>query len=181
MIPLYAIWDQAPQILAQDRWFFEDEDIDDARLMEYVQAYDQEDGDLKHQVEITANTILPHTVGTYTITYQVMDSVAQLAQTTAIIHIVPRTPNAEEQSAYLRFIDSTYLNTLKPQSIWREDAYAQLLQQILSAPVQKEVWVLDEEAIRQIRQFNDTHDFSKESDEVFYTQFAHLRHSGGSE
>lgn len=181
VIKLYAIWDKAPEITAQDRWFFEDEDIDDARLLEYVQAHDQEDGNLKDKVNIVANTLIPHTVGTYMITYQVKDSVNQLAQTTAVIHIVSRTPSGSERIAYLRFIDSAYLNTLKPQSIWREDAYAQLLSQTLNTPVQKEVWVLDEAAIAQIRQFNDTHDFSKESDEAFYTQFAHLRQIGGTQ
>ncbi len=175
VVTLYAIWDKAPQITAVDRWFYDDEDIDEERLMERVQAWDQEDGDITHQAYIAEHNILEHTIGDYTITYQVHDSRDQIATITVNVHIVNHIPHHEEQIAYLRFIDSSYLHTLKNTSIWRTVPYDTLLRQTLDTPSTKETWILDENAIKQIRAFNETHDFSKESDAAFYEQFAHLR------
>lgn len=175
LITLYAIWDQAPNLTAQERWFFEDETIDEDRLLEYVQATDREDGDITNQVVISENTIRPHVIGDYTVTYTVRDRMNQSTSATVPVHIVKRAHHLEGRSAYLRFIDASYLNTLKANSIWRNDAHHSLLNQTLFSPVPKEVWVLDEQAIAQIKEFNQTHDYSKESDEAFFNQFAHLR------
>lgn len=167
-------YNNPPVITGEDRWFYEDETITNQMLMERVKAKDIEDGDITKNAKIKSSNVQSGVVGIYEVTYIVTDAFGKSATTKHLIHIIASPPLGSNRFRYIRFIDSQNRNTLKADSIWRAE-YASLLNQTLDQPSLEETWVLTEEDIAQIKAFNQTHDFSKESNDAFYELFSHLR------
>lgn len=171
-------YNNPPTIKAEDRWFYVSEDVNETRLKEYVKAQDIEDGVYtdKARIKIISNNVRNHVIGDYKVTYKITDNYGKSAQTTANIHIVKDIPTGDEISTYLRFIDKKYLNTLKSNSLWRTTQSA-LLNNALNKTEDsqaKQHWHLSKEDIERIKRFNDTHDWSKESNKQFLEEFADL-------
>lgn len=165
-----------PQIQASDRWFFVEDDITPAILLNPVKADDAEDGDLSEQVQIKDNKVIPHQAGDYEVTFTVEDTHHASVEKTILVHIIDGD-NTIDKKQYLRFISPNYMDTLKTDSLWRTIPYEPILHTTLNKQSDQEaiqIWSLDQETIAQIKAFNETHDFSKESNDAFYARFAHL-------
>lgn len=172
-------YNNPPTIKAEDRWFYVSEDVNDTRLKEYVIAQDIEDGVYtdKARIKIIANNVQNHVIGDYKVTYKITDNFGKSAQTTANIHIVKDIPTGDEYAAHLRFISKKHINTLKSNSIWRNSGFKELLNGSLNKTQHtqaREHWHLTAEDIKRIQTFNDSHDWSKASNQAFLAEFRDL-------
>lgn len=171
-------YNNPPTISGEDRWFYVDEDVTNARLMERVKANDIEDGNITSKAIIKTSNVQSGVIGDYKVTYKVTDAFGKSAETTVNIHIVTDIPEGDDREQYLRFINKDYMNTLKPNSSWLEGAKSTLLNDSVNKTDDsqaKEHWQLTKEDIERIKAFNDTHDISQESNQEFLEQFGYLR------
>ncbi len=95
-IHLYAQWDQAPSITTVNKTFYQNEITKEQWLnelrMDEIVANDKEDGDLTSQIKIISDPVILNRVGTYTVVYQVTDSVQQTVNKSAIVTICYNNP-----------------------------------------------------------------------------------------
>ncbi|MGN0481965.1 MAG: InlB B-repeat-containing protein [Lachnospiraceae bacterium] len=138
---LYAIWDQAPQMEASDRYFTLEEAqkgaITEEELRKSVKASDKEDGVFEgEKIELPDYqardfTALQHDA-VISVTFRVTDHVGNTAETRKQVRIVDQRPDttgekARETLQKIRFLPDTYLKEDAKQwfldrSLWNCDA-----------------------------------------------------------
>lgn len=162
-----------PTITAEDRYFLTDDEITNETLLEKVKAHDEEDGDLSDHVTIAESNVEAGKAGTYKVTYKVIDSRGDSAYASCNIHV----ENVIDQSKkYVRSISSKYLHTLKSTSIWRiNSSLSELLKKSMEKVETKSEWKLTPADVERIKEFNKTHDYSKESNRLFIEKFGYLK------
>ena len=149
VVILYAIWDDCPEITAQDRYFTlkeaQEGRITVEELLTTATANDLEDGD------ITDKLTIPNTndeewkkftaAGSATITYKVTDSVGNTSRKTVTVYIADTTPDIKYESSvrsakygYVRFISEKYYKNspedggVVENSVWKLPEYAAVLE-----------------------------------------------------
>jgi len=151
IITLYAIWDSAPRISAEDRYF----SLADANsgkitpdaLFEKASCYDVEDGDIapgeffyleSYEKDYYINWVGN---GSITETFVAKDSAGHSVRKTITIHIVDTASKENmlaENYRYTRFISLKYLDAatvdggLISNSIWKKQANYNYLKNVLS-------------------------------------------------
>ena len=112
-----VIVNEPPVIKATDRYFFVDDEITDALLLQGVQATDKEDGNITNKVKIFNQAIDPHREGIGEVTFSVTDRYQKIVYKTVLIHFLQ--PKERESEKTIRYIGNSYMNSLLPQSKWR--------------------------------------------------------------
>ena len=147
VVTLYAIWDNAPEITAQERWFT----VDDAQnnkitleeLLSTAKVTDDIDTDIGDSL-----TIKHYNAGIFTqfktdgyvkVTYTAKDSSNNTTEATVKVNIVDTTAVEEEKNTYPRFISPKYYREsyedggLEENSIWRNNPeYAATLERAMN-------------------------------------------------
>lgn len=152
-VNMYAIWDQYPQIAANDLYFpltyAQDGTLTEEYLLNLAVATDEElksdtnpEGRMKNGEDTqnqTAFTLLDYQTSEFvgaegdiamTITYRAEDSVGNVTTKMVTVHLVDTTAQ-EFDSGSVRFISEEYMDTLSENSIWRAGEYAAKLAQVL--------------------------------------------------
>lgn len=177
---LYAKWDKVPSITAEDivisENMYQPDEWQKVR-MEDVNTWDYEDGAINNKVVIVSDTTDLTKQGDYEIVYKVTDSVGNSAITKAKVKVIPQTPNEDKKRKYIRSINKKYLDTLKPNSKWRISTLNDMLVASLNRNESevKSQWHLTVNDIEKIKEFNRTHDYSPESNQLFKAEFSYLR------
>lgn len=89
LVPLDFNGNSAPTLLIDDPLILELNQVFDP--MDYVTAYDEEDGDISESIIIKENTIDITTLGVYLLTFEVTDSDGMTTSKTVTVHVTPRT------------------------------------------------------------------------------------------
>lgn len=172
---LFAKWDSIPTLIANDITIFKGlytrEEWQRVRL-ESVQASDKEDGDIRDKVIVTRDTTDLETKGTYEIDYCVSDRAGNIVDKTVNVIVL------DEVEKSIRSISLEYKDTLANDSNWKmNEYYLAMLNTTLekSDTETKEVWILDVRDIEKIKAFNETHEYSKRSNQLFKEQFGYLK------
>lgn len=167
-----VIVNDPPVIEGEDRYFYASEEITDEMLMERVKAKDKEDGDITKQAKIQSHNVQSGVVGEYDITYEVTDKYRMKAITKNKVYII--SDEIQDSKKYIRFINEKYLNTLQKNSIWRNSSQFSFISNSLKRSPKTYVWRFDEATIQKIKEFNKQHDYSFESNLLFYETFHSL-------
>lgn len=126
---VYAKWDKAPTIIANNQTFYEGQYSDatwkSTQRLKGVSASDQEDGNLTSKIKIIEDSTKVNTAGTYKVTYQVTDSVGQTTKKTVTITVKYNNPpviTTKDKTFYEGQYTKTYWqNTLRWQGISAND------------------------------------------------------------
>lgn len=179
-ITLYAHWDEEPTITASDLHIFADmydsEEWEKQRVAQ-AEANDKEDGNLRDKLRVIADTTNVKKPGTYSLVYQVKDRAGNVVQKRIRVFVLDKRPSEERVRTYVRSISKEYIETLYPNSYWRESERWDHLMQTL----QKEkgnalcTWRLQKQDIERMKQFHKEHAYSQKSNAQFLKQFWHLR------
>ena len=120
-----------PEVISYDRYFFTNQTIDNDRLLEQVMIDDLEDGFVKptdckvvsiKKDDATVSSVTTNEEGVFTVTVKATDSLKGTNTGSFIVHIVEDIQITNSKfKAYPRFIDKDSINTLEPNSIWRQD------------------------------------------------------------
>lgn len=141
---LVVLVNEPPTIKAEDRWFLQDQVVNQEELLKKVEAKDKEDGDVKSKVAIeyikyhdgrlvngptffdttfineSGKDDIKQTISE--IKYTVTDKYHASATTIAKLYIVrDKQKFKEKRKQYIRFISSDYMNSLDATSIWKQD------------------------------------------------------------
>lgn len=161
-VNLYAIWDEYPQIAAEDIYLSLQEarkgQITEEYLLNLAKATDAElknekntKGELKNGKDSAAHTeflILDYQASDFleaesdmsmTITYCAKDAVGNSTTKMVTVYLVD-TDAREYDSGCVRFISKQYMDTLSENSVWRTGDYAALLSTVLSNEKSGEVY-----------------------------------------
>ena len=152
-VNMYAIWDQYPQIIANDLYFplsyAQDGVLTEEYLLNLAAATDEElkgagnaDGKMKNGTDSrngTSFSVLDYQSDeflgadgdvTMSITYRAEDSVGNVTTKMVTVHLVDTT--AEEfDNGSVRFISKEHIDTLAENSIWKSEEYAAVLAKVL--------------------------------------------------
>lgn len=176
---LYAKWDKAPRITANDLTIFENLYTKEEWIhvrMDDVSAQDEEDGDLRSNIQVIQDNVNLETKGEYAITYQVRDRGGNIVEKQIQVNVLDKQAIEDRKHTYVRAISPTFKDRFHPQSKWLLDvAYKRLLEDTWAVTKPKEVWVLDQKDVKAIQEFNRHHGYSKADNEAFLKQFHHLK------
>lgn len=174
-----VLFNSPPAIQAEDRWFYETDDITDQELLRKVVASDKEDGDISSNAFITSSNVQPHVVGDYNVSYKVVDSYGKSAETSAKVLIVgaDTTPPTNK---YVRHISKKYIKTLKPNSKWRTNPalWAELNETLNKEPTDAnsiQIWNFKYEDIKKVQEHNEQYGFGTEANKKFLEDFNYCR------
>ena len=150
-ITLYAIWDEAPTIIASDRYFTIDDAINgkitEDELFNKATVTDREDGNIKPGENTSPNGTTkfeivgfdPNDFTSLTentdvdITFKATDSAGNVTTVTITIHVVDTAASIESDYLYIRSMNLKYITRseeeggLEADSIWRQPAYYSIL------------------------------------------------------
>ena len=146
IITLYARWDDAPEITAQERWFT----VDDAQnnkitleeMLSTVRVTDDIDTDIEDSLTVkyySQSIFNQFKTDEYVIvTYTARDSSNNTTEAAVKVNIVDTTAVEEEKNTYVRFIGPEYYKEsyenggLEENSIWRKNPeYAATLERAM--------------------------------------------------
>ncbi len=152
-VNMYAIWDQYPQIIANDLYFplsyAQEGVLTEEYLLNLATATDEElkgagnaDGKMKNgtdSINGTSFSVLDYQSDDFlgadgdvimSITYRAEDSVGNVTTKMVTVHLVDTT--AEEfDNGSVRFISKEHIDTLSENSIWKSEEYAAVLAKVL--------------------------------------------------
>lgn len=143
-ICMYPIWEytnKAPVITGEDVHLFAKSDWDITRVLESVEAIDEEDGDLKNQliikneqeikdlIEAFANESVTET-RVLELMVEVTDSIGETTSLVLDIYVY-NVKKSEKNYGYVRYISKEYVNTFATESIWNLEQRQNFLGRIL--------------------------------------------------
>ena len=154
VIEIYAIWDECPDIEAEDLYFTLKEaragSITEGRLLEYARAFDKEDGEIAPGADTAKGTSFVvydyqaedflefEHEGSVTETYQVTDSCGNIYRKQIMVYIVDTAVKEMKKPGTTRFINEKYFNEtaenggLAEYSSWRtNEEYRMVLKKAL--------------------------------------------------
>ena len=201
VINIFAIWDDCPDIEAEDLFFTlveaQNGSIDEDKLLSYARAFDKEDGEIAAGEDAekgTSFTVMNYMEedftgfeheGSVTETYQVIDSVGNQYQKQITVYVVDTAAKEIKPVGTTRFINEKYFGKSAEQgglandSIWRTDPdYNNTLKQALEnlkndTPVKS--YSFTHEQILEMKEFIETNGIgnSQNPDALsrFYEQF----------
>ena len=143
VIHIFAIWDDCPDIEAEDLFFTlveaQNGSIDEEKLLSYARAFDKEDGEIgagEDAEKGTSFTVMDYQPedftgfeheGSVTETYQVIDSAGNQYQKQITVYVVDTAAKEVKPVGTTRFINGKYFEKSADQgglandSIWRTD------------------------------------------------------------
>ena len=201
VINIFAIWDDCPDIEAEDLFFTlveaQNGSIDEDKLLSYARAFDKEDGEIAAGEDTekgTSFTVMNYMEedftgfeheGSVTETYQVIDSAGNQYQKQITVYVVDTAAKEIKPVGTTRFINEKYFGKSAEQgglandSIWRTDPdYNNTLKQALEnlkndTPVKS--YSFTHEQILEMKEFIETNGIgnSQNPDALsrFYEQF----------
>ena len=147
VVTLYAIWDNAPEITAQERWFTVDDAQNNKITLEELLSTAKVTDDIDTDTEDSL-TVKHYNAGIFTqfktdgyvmVTYTARDSSNNTTEATVKVNIVDTTAVEEEKNTYPRFISPKYYREsyedggLEENSIWRNNPeYAATLERAMN-------------------------------------------------
>ena len=147
VVTLYAIWDNAPEITAQERWFTVDDAQNNKITLEELLSTAKVTDDIDTDIEDSL-TVKHYNAGIFTqfktdgyvmVTYTARDSSNNTTEATVKVNIVDTTAVEEEKNTYPRFISPKYHQEsyedggLEENSIWRNNPeYAATLERAMN-------------------------------------------------
>ena len=147
VVTLYAIWDNAPEITAQERWFTVDDAQNNKITLEELLSTAKVTDDIDTDIEDSL-TVKHYNAGIFTqfktdgyvmVTYTARDSSNNTTEATVKVNIVDTTAVEEEKNTYPRFISPKYYREsyedggLEENSIWRNNPeYAATLERAMN-------------------------------------------------
>jgi uncharacterized repeat protein (TIGR02543 family) len=147
VVTLYAIWDNAPEITAQERWFTVDDAQNNKITLEELLSTAKVTDDIDTDIEDSL-TVKHYNAGIFTqfktdgyvmVTYTAKDSSNNTTEATVKVNIVDTTAVEEEKNTYPRFISPKYYREsyedggLEENSIWRNNPeYASTLERAMN-------------------------------------------------
>ena len=128
-VNLYAMWNQAPTINVTNKTYYQNEisesDWKAIYRMQGISANDREDGNITSKIKVSSDNVNLRKVGTYTVLYQVTDSVNQTVTKSANVTIRynnPPTIDAEDRTYWLGQISQQdWINTLQKLNVFAFD------------------------------------------------------------
>ena len=201
VINIFAIWDDCPDIEAEDLFFTlveaQNGSIDEDKLLSYARAFDKEDGEIAAGEDTekgTSFTVMDYMEedftgfeheGSVTETYQVIDSAGNQYQKQITVYVVDTAAKEIKPVGTTRFINEKYFGKSAEQgglandSIWRTDPdYNNTLKQALEnlkndTPVKS--YSFTHEQVLEMKEFIETNGIgnSQNPDALsrFYEQF----------
>ena len=201
VIHIFAIWDDCPDIEAEDLFFTlveaQNGSIDEEKLLSYARAFDKEDGEIgagEDAEKGTSFTVMDYQPedftgfeheGSVTETYQVIDSAGNQYQKQITVYVVDTAAKEVKPVGTTRFINGKYFEKSADQgglandSIWRTDTdYNNTLKKALEnlkndTPVKS--YSFTHQQILEMKEFIETNGIgnSKAPDALsrFYEQF----------
>ena len=147
VVTLYAIWDNAPEITAQERWFTVDDAQNNKITLEELLSTAKVTDDIDTDIEDSL-TVKHYNAGIFTqfktdgyvmVTYTARDSSNNTTEATVKVNIVDTTAVEEEKNTYPRFISPKHYREsyedggLEGNSIWRNNPeYASTLERAMN-------------------------------------------------
>ena len=145
---MYSVWDEYPQIVATDRYFALQDALNgyitEERLLSTATASDREDGNVTTDLKILdfdQNVVKQFThAGTFTITYEIIDSVGNVTDKRVTVHLIDAATIKYVPILYsTRFISSEFFDAayedggFRDTSFWRNnEEYRNALAEVLS-------------------------------------------------
>lgn len=175
-VKITVLYNNPPVINANDRWFYLDEEVTNARLLEKTHAQDIEDGDITRKITVKSSNVVQE-VGIYDVTFTVTDAFGKSATKDIKVHIVDFTHHVDNY--YIRYISKEFLYTLDYGSRWRNDP---ILSAELQATLNKEptdenaLYVIEwnDELNYQMKDFFRNVPMDKNKNQKFIDQFGDI-------
>lgn len=159
-----------PKLEAIDRYFYKGSNITTSILLEKAFASDKYDGNINSSILVIKNTINANVTGEYEVVYKVTNSSGITVSKPIIVYIVD-TVTDEADNSYLRFIESSYLDTLEEESKWKvnSELNSELVSSFNKESSDKE-YVFSNKDIKDVKSFVTQNNFGLNLDGKVYNK-----------
>lgn len=162
-LPVKVKYNYPPKIKTYERWYYFKEDanrgvIKEDAIIKLALALDKEDGKaIENELKIIdfkkhEFTMQTTPRATFPVEFEVYDSLGKKATNILPIMVVDADAvRAEQHRKYVRFISHEFMDTLEPNSIWREPKNWKHLEETILSETPVDTWYFTHEDVKKIQ------------------------------